>query len=360
MDDQMDMDTAPQSAAERMPNELWDKVFGHLVPTEKDRASSIYLSYNITPKFLEPSFKRTLAGKLKLARNLRMTCKKFSYNPLLCDAAFYDLRIYVTMRSLGTLEKLSSHPILNKYVQRVVFVHPMVEERYTEPAAYIQALKDQEAGNERFPFSIGQLKSGHAAYCKAAEIQDFLLKYEYNTCVAECLQKLPNVSRIGIDAMEDDNRCDGKTWFQKHHPDVLLRAIGMDDEDHNAGNEFVYRVLEVLATARAQPEELIFLNGHGLGDNWDWSKAAVYPLAHLKVFGFRLRGAQSADEPSHPNWEQLLRPLQIEAKNLEALFVHIGFDILDYETSLDEVLQLRIPFLKCFHVDRYDISGGAF
>lgn len=38
MDDQVDMDVAPQSAAERMPNELWDKVFKCIMPSEKDRA----------------------------------------------------------------------------------------------------------------------------------------------------------------------------------------------------------------------------------------------------------------------------------------------------------------------------------
>lgn len=94
------------------------------------------------PDSVVPSFIRRLDKKLELARNLRLTCKNFSYTPLLCDAVFYDFRIYVTLPSLRSMEKLSAHPTLNRYVQRVVFVHPGVEVRYTEPAAYIQALED--------------------------------------------------------------------------------------------------------------------------------------------------------------------------------------------------------------------------
>lgn len=37
MNDNIDRDMAPQSAAERIPNELWDKVFKYFIPTKKDR-----------------------------------------------------------------------------------------------------------------------------------------------------------------------------------------------------------------------------------------------------------------------------------------------------------------------------------
>lgn len=204
-----------------------------------------------------------------------------------------------------------------------MFVHPLIEEQNTEPGTYIQTLKDQEAVNQPFPFSIGQLQTGFTEYYKAFEIQEVLLKYEYNICVAEYLQKLPNISRVGIGAMVNEGWNDN-TWLQKHHPDVLIRQARMDDEDHNAGNEFVYRVFGILSTVGAQPEEFCFMDGHGLGDNWDWSKVDVHSLAHLKVFDFQLRGAESADEPSNPNWRELLRPLQTKAASLEALYIHIG------------------------------------
>lgn len=52
------------------------------------------------PGPLTPSFKRTLAEKLQLAGNLRLTCRKFSYNSLLCDTVFYDCQLISNLKRL--------------------------------------------------------------------------------------------------------------------------------------------------------------------------------------------------------------------------------------------------------------------
>jgi hypothetical protein len=325
----------------------------------------VHRSYDLTPKVLTLVHRRALAAQLDLARSLRLTCKTFSINPAICDAIFYEISVYATYASIHILARLSEHPLLSRHVRRVLFVHPLIEERLTVSHNYVEALYEQWGGiGEPCPYTHGQLKAGYELYCNASEKQELLLKYYYDTKIASCLKKLPRFSCVGFDKMTE---CYGRrhefcnrTWMQEHHPGVLLERTFMDEENHDASNDFVTRIFNILLTASARPQEMVFIDGHGIGPNWDWQKVDCLLLSNLKKLDLHVIGASGAEERADPNWIELLKPLTVFATGLETLHIHIDFDLLDDDACIDDILQVRIPSLKDFHLDRFQISASAF
>lgn len=86
-----------------------------------------------------------------------------------------------------------------------------------------------------------------------------------------------------------------KTWLELKAPDVVIRESTMDEKHHNAGSDFIYKVFDALDGANVRPSNISFTNGHGIGPDFDWTKAntdilssiqsSIFPYAvhHLRI-----------------------------------------------------------------------------
>ncbi|KAE9973184.1 hypothetical protein EG328_004526 [Venturia inaequalis] len=104
------------SPASKMPIELWDKVFKYLMPTDEE----------LTPK---PARIRDLEDELPFPRhkiqdalNLRMTCRDFSRNYMLCTTLYRNITVHMTFGSVGKLASIADDPTLRRHVVMVVVI----------------------------------------------------------------------------------------------------------------------------------------------------------------------------------------------------------------------------------------------
>lgn len=77
------------------------------------------------------------------ARSLRLTCKTFAQNHVICANLFHDIRLYATMESVDAVTALARHAYLNTHVQRIEFMYPVLVGRYCDSAEYMEKVSKE-------------------------------------------------------------------------------------------------------------------------------------------------------------------------------------------------------------------------
>lgn len=306
---------------------------------------------------------------------------------------FHDIKLYATIDSIDNLKGLAEHDYLRNHVRCIYFIHPKLVGLYCDAPAYMDTLsadwkrelyrtqykidRGELVTNTNYPWSSKEIWAGLEAYRRAYAQQEFVLKELYGQMVGDqFLSRFPKFSRVCISELDDTSKRERDsnvlpfsgtvvnkepTWLTKNHPEVLLRSMDISYDDHNAGNSFVYQVLDVLHLAQVQPKELIFQPGHGIGPNFEWLESRDSKLlSKLQTLGLRIRGVDFLTPRITPDWNALLRPITDHCHRLEALYIHIDPFILPEEQSISGVLEtVRLPLLSDFHLTFQKVSATA-
>ncbi|RDI82360.1 hypothetical protein Vi05172_g7669 [Venturia inaequalis] len=366
------------SPASKMPIELWDKVFKYLMPTDEE----------LTPKPARiPDLDDELPfprHKIQDALNLRMTCRDFSRNYMLCAALYRNITVHMTFGSVGKLASIADDPTLRRHVKRITFVHPHFSDACKEPTTYVtdlclqlrsDATNSIEHGGDmemleqkqeeilaswKCPLDVEHLAAGITAYRQQRSYQETLFDDLYVPLLSHALENFPRVDSVRISGLTENLKSGEKTWLELNAPDVLIRESTIDEKDHNAGNEFVYKVFQALNGANVRPRNLSFINGHGIGPDFDWTKVNTDILSSIQSLDLSLRGAPLADKVA-VDFDRLIGPIEKHATNLESLHFHFGHDLLPTDPpmnhGINDFLNFRFPKLRDFHLDQYELSG---
>jgi hypothetical protein len=338
-----------------------------------------------------------------------LTCKIFTKNHVLCGSLFHDIRLYTTLDSVDNLTALAKHSYLYKYVQRIEFMHPKLEEQFCHGPTYMKELtriykgrlrssptpeidfsreeswpsgqesqdSEEVIKNNIYPWPSRDIWAGLQAYRAAFAEQEFVLTTLYPHMVGKIyLTRFPKFSSVRISQIEDPYCFRSHifpTWLSTHHPEILIREGNISYLDHSAENQFVYTVLKTLNTAKIRPKELSFSYNHGVRPDMDWSGSswsspAIRPgndtwvISDLKILNLNFRRTAYDEYRLSLDWNPLIKPIQIACKQLEALYIHVDrFPMPDGDTSMDEILEMaRFPLLRDFHLDSWKITGVTF
>lgn len=302
------------------------------------------------------------------------------------------------MTSVDNLRDISEHTYLRTHVQRIDFVHPKLEERYCEASTYMEHLttewkhpirwsvrpceelpypesfedrrrrQDELVKRSKYPWSSKQIYEGLTAYRKAYDEQKFIVEELFEDMVARrYLPKFPKFKLVRISRMENYVPVENDTtWLRKNHPDVLIRNMDVNKEDHDATNHFVATVLNVFTSAKIKPLELSLMSGLGcgIGPNFRWTDLRdPTAIEELQTFDLYIRGKDTGDaETVDPDWGALIKPIQWLCTRIERLYIHVHFNVGPADADFDEILDIvRCPKLKDFHLDKYrTVSSSAF
>ncbi|KAE9991049.1 hypothetical protein EG327_000588 [Venturia inaequalis] len=364
----------PISPTRKLPNEIWDHIFAHLMPHEADFLPDIIRDYDLCPT--SPiAYNRAL----RQARTLRLTCKTFAENHVLCSTLFHDIKLYATMTSVDNIRDLSEHAYLRNHVRRIDFVSDLrYSVRTNRDLPWLEGIKDQKRREEelikrsKYPWSSKQIYEGLAAFRRAYGEQKFVVEDLFEHMVAKrYLPQFPKFKLVRFSYINDLHPVvfgRDPTWLTENHPDILLRTMHINEEDHDATNHFVTIVLNALAKADTKPSELTFKDGCGIGPNFRWTDLRdPTVIEELQTFDLYIHGMDTGfmrdDESTiEPHWGALIMPIQCLCKNMERFYIHVKWDLCPADADLDEILDIvRFPRLKDFHLDRCrNVSGTAF